>query len=293
MQSEVVTSHETETREAVDPIKKLGAQAEEIVDILGELGQSPKDKVPETPAAPEVPAPEPEPTPAPELEPEPEPTPAPTPEPEPVYIPTPAPEPVYIPKPAPEPEPVIEAPKPKKKKKYHFIRDVLICLVILLLLIFGAYFFFRDRITGIIESLLHPQPVQTEQVDIAPADTVAPLRAEDLIPEGEISQEQILAEFLECSEEEVSPEIATGKYEILTTEPMHEASCLTWMAKRYYGDKRFWPYIYDANKDHISNPNNIDTGTPIRVPKLTPAQLDPNNPELERLRQQAEEACKK
>lgn len=296
MQSEVVTSHETETREAVDPIKKLGAQAEEIVDILGELGQSPKDKVPETPAAPEVPevpAPEPEPTPAPEPEPEPKPTPAPTPEPEPVYIPTPAPEPVYIPKPAPEPEPVIEAPKPKKKKKYHFIRDVLICLVILLLLIFGAYFFFRDRITGIIESLLHPQPVQTEQVDIAPADTVAPLRAEDLIPEGEISQEQILAEFLECSEEEVSPEIATGKYEILTTEPMHEASRLTWMAKRYYGDKRFWPYIYDANKDHISNPNNIDTGTPIRVPKLTPAQLDPNNPELERLRQQAEEACKK
>jgi hypothetical protein len=74
---------------------------------------------------------------------------------------------------------------------------------------------------------------------------------------------------------------------------MHEASRLTWMAKRYYGDKRFWPYIYDANKDHISNPNNIDTGTPIRVPKLTPAQLDPNNPELERLRQQAEEACKK
>ena len=29
----------------IDPLKKLGAQAEEIVDILGDLGQSPKEEV--------------------------------------------------------------------------------------------------------------------------------------------------------------------------------------------------------------------------------------------------------
>ena len=41
-----------------DPIQKLGAQAEEIVDILGELGQSPAE-APEEPKAPEMPEPEP------------------------------------------------------------------------------------------------------------------------------------------------------------------------------------------------------------------------------------------
>ena len=38
--------HLTEKKEAVDPLKKLGEQAEEIVDILGELGQGPKEKKP-------------------------------------------------------------------------------------------------------------------------------------------------------------------------------------------------------------------------------------------------------
>ena len=72
---------------------------------------------------------------------------------------------------------------------------------------------------------------------------------------------------------------------------MHEASRLCWMAYRFYGNKDYWPYLYDANKDRIDDPNVVDTGTPIRVPKLTKEQLDLSNPKtrrhLEYLRQQA------
>ena len=69
------------------------------------------------------------------------------------------------------------------------------------------------------------------------------------------------------------------------------------MSKRYYGDKKYWPYLYDANKDRIDNPNHIKVGTPIRVPDLTAEQKDTTIEQtrltLERLRQQAEAACRK
>lgn len=248
----------------IDPLKKLGAQAEEIVDILGDLGQSPKEEVKE-------------------------------PEPEPVVIPEPVvqPEPVVIPEPVKEPEPVVE---PKPKKKYHFVRDTLICVVILLMLLLAGYFFLRHRLGDILQNIMQPSDTEvvadtTAQAVVETEETVEVTEPapENMIPEGEISQEQILAEFLEASGE-LSP--AGNKYpDLITTEPMHEASRLAWMAKRFYGAKIYWPYLYDANRDVISNPNDIEVGTPIRVPKLTKLQLDTTNAQtmatIESLREEA------
>jgi hypothetical protein len=64
------------------------------------------------------------------------------------------------------------------------------------------------------------------------------------------------------------------------------------MAKRFYGAKVYWPYLYDANRDVITNPNKIDTGTPLRVPKLTKAQLDTTSAAFLQLKQEAEAACR-
>ena len=270
----------------IDPLKKLGAQAEEIVDILGDLGQSPKEEVKE-------PEPEPVVIPEPVIIPEP----VKEPEPEPVVIPEPVkepdPEPVVIPEPVKEPEPVVE---PEPKKKYHFVRDTLICVVILLMLLLAGYFFLRHRLGDILQNIMQPSDTEvvadtTAQavVETEEAVEVTEPAPENMIPEGEISQEQILAEFLEASGE-LSP--AENKYpDLITTEPMHEASRLAWMAKRFYGAKIYWPYLYDANRDVISNPHNIEVGTPIRVPKLTKLQLDTTNAEtmatIESLREEA------
>ena len=283
-----VSSEETDTPDEspkeIDPLKKLGAQAEEIVDILGDLGQSPKEEVKE-------PEPEPVVIPEPVVEQEPVviPEPVKEPEPEPVV----QPEPVVIPEPVKEPEPVVE---PKPKKKYHFVRDTLICVVILLMLLLAGYFFLRHRLGDILQNIM--QPSETEVVADTTAQAVVETEEavevtepapENMIPEGEISQEQILAEFLEASGE-LSP--AENKYpDLITTEPMHEASRLAWMAKRFYGAKIYWPYLYDANRDVISNPHNIEVGTPIRVPKLTKLQLDTTNAQtmatIESLREEA------
>ena len=264
----------------IDPIKKLGEQADEIVGLLADLGQGPETVVTE----PEATVEEPEAT----VE-------------EPEAIVTEPEATVEEPKAVvTEPEAIVTEPK---KKKNHFVRDVLICVLILLLLLVGGYFFFRSQLSNLLESMTAPQP-QPEQVE---ENATQPLPEEntevaeeshsdlDLIPEGDIPQQQILDEFnaisgdLEMEEEPYS--------DLITTEPMHEGSRLTWMAKRFYGDKRFWPYLYDANRDRIVNPSNIDVGTPIRVPRLTREQMDTTNSAsmeaLDKLRIEAEVACKK
>lgn len=66
--------------------------------------------------------------------------------------------------------------------------------------------------------------------------------------------------------------------EFLGSERIREGSMLTHFAKRYYGKKEFWVYIYEANKDHLSHPDRIPMGTLIRVPKVDKRLIDANNP---------------
>ena len=72
---------------------------------------------------------------------------------------------------------------------------------------------------------------------------------------------------------ENAPELPVYQ-QFIATEEIREGSRLTWLAYRYYGNKDLWVYIYDANKDHLGNPNEIRVGTPIRIPRLTTEQRD-------------------
>ncbi len=298
---------------ADDPIQKLGAQADEIVGILGELGQSPKEEPEATepkvvePEATEPKVGEPKATEPKVVEPkatepkveEPEAT-------EPKVVEPEATEPKVVEPKVEEPEPM---PAPKPKKRYHFVRDTLICVIILLLLLLVGYFFLREQIGGWIEEWMQPKP-QTEQVEqtaepvatdtisIAQEAEAVELSGEASNANGEyISDEQILAEFLQASEEDDVQLEPTNEYpRLITTERIREGSRLAWISKRYYGAKIYWPYLYDANKDHLDDPNQIEVGTPIRIPKLTKTQLDTTNTAtiatLERLREKAEAAMK-
>ncbi len=58
-----------------------------------------------------------------------------------------------------------------------------------------------------------------------------------------------------------------------------EGGRLTLMAQKYYGHKDFWVYIYEANKDKFSNPDNVEVGTLVRIPKLNPELINLGNPE--------------
>jgi len=265
--------------ESVDPLKKLGAQAEEIVDILGELGQEVKkegvkEKRSKGVKAPKKAAKKPK-VEEPKVE-----EPAPVVEPEPVVVPEP--EPIVEPEPVVAPEPVVvEEPKKaeKPKKKYHFMRDTLICVVILLMLLLVGYFFLRNQLSGWINELVNP--TETE------------LRSEGV---KELRSEEPSAVSIQPAEESVTVaepnEAAWSLDEIMLTEEIAEGSRLAWIAKKYYGDKAYWPYIYAANKDRLTNPSMVTVGTPIRVPKLNAAMRDTTDVRFQKLKEEAYNALR-
>jgi nucleoid-associated protein YgaU len=129
----------------------------------------------------------------------------------------------------------------------------------------------RVEIESIENEADYKEPIYGQQADSV---SVNPEVAE----QEEEQEEQVIAE----EPKEVKPKVTeqpktadTWRFDdILLTEEITPGSRLTWIAKKHYGDKIYWPYLYEANKDHISNPSNIPVGTPIRVPRLTKAMRD-------------------
>ncbi|MBQ2170775.1 MAG: HU family DNA-binding protein [Paludibacteraceae bacterium] len=305
-----------EKPEPATPLQKLGAQADEIVGLLADLGQAPKKvdepAIPQTPETPEKPEPkvEPEPIVAPEPVKAPEPVaPVVTPVAEPVVAPVVAPEPVapvvtpvVEPVKEPEKEPVKEPEKEPEKPKYHFLRDTLITLTILLLLLAGAFYFFRQELTKWVDSLREKMQTPVEQVvepvvtdttavvdipqepDTIATDTIAveEVHAEEAVIEEvpvveEQKEEPVKAEEVKAAPEE--PQYKEG--DVIATVRLRKGEDLSKIARRYYGHGDLWVFIYQFNEDHLGDPDNVAIGSRINVPYLTPEQQNIRNPKTQ------------
>ena len=237
-----------------DPLRKLSTQADEIIDILGEMGQGPKAKEkeeePETPVVPEAPV-----MPVKEEEPK---------------------EPAKPEKPAR----VKEEKRPFRPWLTAGITVLVFCLFLLL-----GYFFLQHKIEQWANELQRKVENVDENAEVEALDEAVfePI-AEEQDVEEQVTEEQVAEE--QVTEEQVTEEQITEERtytEFIKTEQMTEGSRLTWLAKKYYGEKDLWVFIYEANKDHISNPSAIRIGTPIRIPKLSDELRDVNNPATRQL----------
>ena len=47
-----------------------------------------------------------------------------------------------------------------------------------------------------------------------------------------------------------------------------DGSRLTMVAYRAYGHKAFWVYVYDANRDRLKRPSDVEKGMQLRIPDL-------------------------
>lgn len=65
----------------------------------------------------------------------------------------------------------------------------------------------------------------------------------------------------------------------IATVTIQKGSHLTLIAEKYYGHRNFWVFIYEANKDKISNPDALPAGFKVKIPLLNPALVDASNPE--------------
>ena len=65
--------------------------------------------------------------------------------------------------------------------------------------------------------------------------------------------------------------------EFVDTVKVTEGVTLVQLSLKYYGNKAFWVYIYEANKDILPSANHIALGTKIKIPSMPNIFIDPND----------------
>ena len=249
----------------ITPLKKLGAQADEIVDILGDLGQGPKaaaeePKVEEPKVIIEEPKLEEPKVEEPKVE-----------EPK-----------VVIEEPKPEPQPIVAEPiiltstkkEEKEKKGGRTWLVVGITVLIFALLLAAAFLFVGNRFINWVENL-HNKATQTEVVEPVNSDQTA-----------DVMEPTDNAETIEPQQPAKAKSNLPYPYEFkefIGTERLSEGSRLALLARKYYNETDMWVFIYEANRKTIPHPSDIPVGTKIRLPKIPRELRDLSNPETRQL----------
>ena len=254
------------------PLKKLGAQADEIVDILGDLGQGPKatpiEPVTEEPKVEEPVVEEPKAEPV-VVEPKVE-----EPKVEEPKVEEPKVEEPKVEEPKVEPAPIFVTTKVevKKEKKSRTWLVVGITVLIFALLLACAFLFVGNRFIQWVDSLHNNKTTieQVEQVDSNSTQEDQNLSAES---DANTTNQQVKSNL---------PYPYDFK-ETIATVRLNEGSRLALLARRYYGETDMWVFIYEANKKTIPHPSDIPVGTKIRIPKIPRELRDLSNPEVRQL----------
>jgi hypothetical protein len=123
--------------------------------------------------------------------------------------------------------------------------------------------FFRSEETPEVKPVV---PVQEEQMA-----EPAPVAEEK--PQKETLK---IVQFIELSEEELRKERVpsfadTLDYQIVGTQEeytLQKGETIIRASVRFFGTKKFWPYIVKHNMDVLPDPDNIPAGIRIKIPKL-------------------------
>lgn len=66
---------------------------------------------------------------------------------------------------------------------------------------------------------------------------------------------------------------------IMCTDTVRAGYYITTMARKYYGNKNFWSYIYMENSDRLGHPEHTLPGTVVVIPSVEKYNIDADNPE--------------
>lgn len=225
--------------EPVDPIQKLGEQAEEIKGILSELNAM-----------------------------------------------TSADRPQALTEDRPQAEPAERAQaltedRNKEEKQFNPWLTGLITIGVFAMLLVIAYFILRHRIVNWADSMRSniEQRVSTTPEEPAATDVQAVIPAEEPQPAAP-------AETTEAAPAPASPWMDDSRRkftEFLLEETVGQDSRLAWVAKKRYGEKAYWVFIYEVNRDRLSSPDHVLPGMKLRVPELPKELRDPNDPDTKAL----------
>ena len=172
-----------------------------------------------------------------------------------------------------------EQAKPSEEKKTSAVLMGII-VFLLLVILFGAYwlFFKPETATQTIPSV----PVQQETTTAVQTSPEANQPSEE--PSLEPKQEEAASPTTEPKitaieplatpvKNERVPSLAdTLEYKIIGTKSLYTLQSGETIIKasvKFFGSKKYWPYIAIYNRDVIKNVDNVPVGTQIKIPELT------------------------
>ena len=76
----------------------------------------------------------------------------------------------------------------------------------------------------------------------------------------------------------VEPAEVIAEESDVVTDTVTSQIVLSTLSEKYYGSPWFWVYIYEENKDIISNPDNVRPGTTVVIPPAEKYGIDAKDP---------------
>ena len=162
-----------------------------------------------------------------------------------------------------EEEKTVTIERKKEKNINHILWGVIVVLVLIIL--FGAYWMFlrpsedaeAPIVIPVAEEVVEPTAVVEEKAQVV-EDTLKTVSFIQL-SEEELRKERVpsLADTLECQIVGTQAE-----YTLKNGETIIRASI------KFFGTKKYWPYIVKHNMDILKDPDNIPAGVQLKIPKL-------------------------
>lgn len=172
-----------------------------------------------------------------------------------------------------------EQAKPSEEKKTSAVLMGII-VFLLLVILFGAYwlFFKPETATQTIPSVPVQQEtttaVQTSPEANQPSEepSIEPKQEEAASPATEPKITTIEPLATPVKNERVPSLADTLEYKIIGTKSLYTLQSGETIIKasvKFFGSKKYWPYIAIYNRDVIKNVDNVPVGTQIKIPELT------------------------
>lgn len=159
-------------------------------------------------------------------------------------------------------------------KKSHKALVSIIIVLVLIILVLAAYILVPN-IEGKLMSLFTTLKQSNFEVVAVPSDSA---QVEDavVVDTVEVAVEEVVEEVVESAPIVEEPVVTVDNYtpSIAKNAPTREVvtvidgSRLTMVAYRAYGHKAFWVYVYDANRDRLKRPSDVEKGMQLRIPDL-------------------------
>lgn len=182
-------------------------------------------------------------------------------------------EPVVEPEVEPEPEyvPEYEDGNPedssgsRRRCRFHPCVTFVVGLLLGLLLGYFGAIYAGSRIREIITG---PSDVESGEIVVVDSGLPADTLPADTVPQSVADS--------------VGPEpasVAVPETGPLATDTVRSNRYLTTMSRKYYGDYRFWVYIYEENSSVIADPDRISPGTAVVIPRPEKYGIDADSRE--------------